>query len=272
MREELSRTELLIGNDSLIRLNNAKVAVFGIGGVGGYAVEALVRGGIGSFVLIDNDIICASNINRQIIATTKTIGRYKTEVMKERILDINPNAYVETYECFFLPENSGKFDFSEYDYVVDAVDTVTAKIEIVMCAQEAGVPVISSMGTGNKLDFYRKIFKGVYASARSFAVYRRLFDLYNAFDCGFGSAVVWHVVNSCLVLRAAVRSLTVFLRGIDYIKICKKNGINGDFKRVVLYAYRFTKACASAADGFVIGVICVRAVSVAACDFFDAAK
>lgn len=106
MREELSRTELLIGNDSLVRLNNAKVAVFGIGGVGGLAVEALVRGGIGSFVLIDNDTICASNINRQIIATTKTIGRYKTEVMKERILDINPNAYVETYECFFLP---GKF-------------------------------------------------------------------------------------------------------------------------------------------------------------------
>ena len=165
MREELSRTELLIGNDSLIRLNNAKVAVFGIGGVGGYAVEALVRGGIGSFVLIDNDTICASNINRQIIATTKTIGRYKTEVMKERILDINPNAYVETYECFFLPENSGKFDFSEYDYVVDAVDTVTAKLEIIMKAKEAGVSVISSMGTGNKLDAGAFVVTDIYKTS-----------------------------------------------------------------------------------------------------------
>lgn len=165
MREELSRTELLIGNDSLVRLNNAKVAVFGIGGVGGYAVEALVRGGIGSFVLIDNDTICASNINRQIIATTKTIGRYKTEVMKERILDINPNAYVETYECFFLPENSGNFDFSEYDYVVDAVDTVTAKLEIIMKAKEAGVSVISSMGTGNKLDAGAFVVTDIYKTS-----------------------------------------------------------------------------------------------------------
>lgn len=152
MREELSRTELLIGSDALIRLNNARIAVFGIGGVGGYAVSALVRGGVGSFVLIDNDIISASNINRQIIAAESTIGRYKTEVMKERILDINPAAGVETHECFFLPENSGEFDFSQYDYVVDAVDTVTAKLEIIMKAKEAGVPVISSMGTGNKLD------------------------------------------------------------------------------------------------------------------------
>ncbi len=152
MREELSRTELMIGRDALARLNNARVAVFGIGGVGGYAVSALARGGIGSFVLIDNDRISASNINRQIIASVSTLGRYKTDVMKEQILDINPTAVVETHECFFLPENSSGFDFSGYDYVIDAVDTVTAKIEIIMKANEANVPVISSMGTGNKLD------------------------------------------------------------------------------------------------------------------------
>ncbi len=165
MREELSRTEILIGNDALFSLNNAKVAVFGIGGVGGYAVEALVRGGVGSFVLIDNDTICASNINRQIIAAANTIGRYKTEVMKERILNINPNAYVETYECFFLPENSGKFNFSEYDYVVDAVDTITAKLEIIIKAKEAGVPVISSMGTGNKLDAGAFVVTDIYKTS-----------------------------------------------------------------------------------------------------------
>lgn len=152
MLNEFSRTQLLYGEDNMKRLANSKVAVFGIGGVGGYVVEALVRSGVGSFVLVDDDKVCLTNINRQIIATRKTIGKYKTEVMKERILDINPKANVEIRNCFFLPENADEFNFEEYDYVIDAVDTVTAKIEIIMKAQEAGVPVMSSMGAGNKKD------------------------------------------------------------------------------------------------------------------------
>lgn len=134
------------------RLSEAKVAVFGIGGVGGYVVEALVRSGVRSFVLVDDDKVCLTNINRQIIATRKTVGKYKVEVMKERILEINPDAEVEMHKCFFLPENAGDFSFQDYDYVVDAVDTVTAKLQLVMQAKEAGVPVISCMGAGNKLD------------------------------------------------------------------------------------------------------------------------
>ena len=134
------------------RLSGCRVAVFGIGGVGGYVCEALARSGVGALDLIDNDRVCASNINRQIIATVKTVGRYKTDVMKERILDINPETAVNTYECFFLPENASDFPFREYDYVVDAIDTVTAKIELVMQCQRAGVPIMSSMGAGNKLD------------------------------------------------------------------------------------------------------------------------
>ena len=134
------------------RLSGCRVAVFGIGGVGGYVCEALARSGVGALDLIDNDRVCASNINRQIIATVKTVGRYKTDVMKERILDINPKAAVNTYECFFLPGNASDFPFREYDYVVDAIDTVTAKIELVMQCQRAGVPIMSSMGAGNKLD------------------------------------------------------------------------------------------------------------------------
>jgi tRNA A37 threonylcarbamoyladenosine dehydratase len=128
------------------------VAVFGVGGVGGYVVEALARSGIGAFELIDNDVVAESNINRQIIATHDTIGRYKVDVMKERILSINPQAQVLVHPCFFLPENADEFDFGKYTYVVDAVDTVTAKLEIIMRSKAAGVPVISSMGTGNKLD------------------------------------------------------------------------------------------------------------------------
>ncbi len=152
MIDQFSRTELLIGKEGIARLQNAKVAVFGVGGVGGYAVEALVRSGVGSFVLVDDDRICLTNLNRQIIATRKTIGKYKVDVMKERILDINPKAHVETYQCFFLPENAQDFDFSQYSYVIDAVDTVTAKLEIITRAQQEGVPVISCMGAGNKLD------------------------------------------------------------------------------------------------------------------------
>ena len=152
MLNQFSRTQLLLGSDNMERLANAKVAVFGIGGVGGYVVEALARSGVGSFVIVDDDKVCLTNINRQIIATRKTVGKYKTEVMKERILDINPKAVVNIHNCFFLPENADEFPFEKYDYVVDAVDTVTAKIAIIMKAKEKNVPVISSMGAGNKLD------------------------------------------------------------------------------------------------------------------------
>ncbi len=152
MLNQFSRTELLLGKSSMERLSKCRVAVFGIGGVGGYVCEALARSGIGVFDLIDDDKVCLTNINRQIIATSKTVGRYKTDVMKERILDINPDAVVNTYQCFFLPENASDFPFDKYDYVVDAIDTVTAKIELVMQCQKTGVPIISSMGAGNKLD------------------------------------------------------------------------------------------------------------------------
>ena len=152
MLNQFSRTQLLLGADNMDRLADAKVAVFGIGGVGGYVVEALARSGVGSFVLVDDDKVCLTNINRQIIATRKTVGKYKVDVMKDRILEINPDADVEIRKCFYLPENAADFDFSEYDYVVDAVDTVTAKIELIMRAKEAGTPVISRMGAGNKLD------------------------------------------------------------------------------------------------------------------------
>lgn len=152
MLTQFSRTELLLGKEAMDRLSCSRVAVFGIGGVGGYVCEALVRSGVGHFDLVDDDKVCLTNLNRQIIATRKTIGQYKVDVMKERILDINPDAEVRTHQCFFLPENADEFPFEEYDYVVDAVDTVTAKIELVMKAQEKNVPVISSMGAGNKLD------------------------------------------------------------------------------------------------------------------------
>ena len=149
---QFSRTQLLLGQESMDLLANATVAVFGIGGVGGYTVEALARSGVGHFVLVDDDKVCLTNINRQIIATRSSVGKYKVDVMKERILDINPKAEVEVYKCFYLPENADDFDFSKYSYVVDAVDTVTAKIEIIMRAKACNVPVISCMGAGNKLD------------------------------------------------------------------------------------------------------------------------
>ncbi len=152
MQNQFERTQLLLGEDAMRRLAASRVAVFGIGGVGGYVCEALVRSGVGTFDLVDNDRVCLTNLNRQIIATRKTIGRYKTEVMKERMLEINPDAEVTVHNCFFLPENAEEFPFDEYDYVVDAVDTVTAKIEIILQAQRKCVPVISCMGAGNKLD------------------------------------------------------------------------------------------------------------------------
>lgn len=152
MSRQFARTQLLLGPEAMEKLAHSRVAVFGVGGVGGYVCEALARSGVGAFDLIDDDKVCLTNINRQIIATRKTIGKYKVEVMRERILDINPSADIRVYKCFFLPENADEFPFDEYDYVVDAVDTVTAKIELVMKAQEKGVRIMSSMGAGNKLD------------------------------------------------------------------------------------------------------------------------
>ena len=152
MLNQFSRTQLLLGEDSMKKLSESRVAVFGVGGVGGYACEALVRSGVGHFDLIDDDKVCLTNLNRQIIATRKTVGKYKTDVMKERMLEINPDVDVTIHKCFFLPENADEFPFSEYDYVIDAVDTVTAKLELVMKCKELNVPIISSMGAGNKLD------------------------------------------------------------------------------------------------------------------------
>lgn len=152
MADQFARTRVLLGDAAMERLYHARVAVFGIGGVGGYVCEALARSGVGAFDLIDSDKVSLTNINRQIIATHETVGRYKTDVMKERILSIHPQADVRIHPCFFLPENAGDFPFDQYDYVVDAVDTVTAKIALVLKAQGEGVPIISSMGAGNKLD------------------------------------------------------------------------------------------------------------------------
>ncbi len=152
MNETFARTELLIGEDGLETLRKARVAVFGIGGVGGYAVEALARSGVGHFLLVDNDVVGESNLNRQIIALRSTLGRYKTAVMKERIADICPETEVETRECFFLPEHADRFDFGAFDYVVDAIDTVSGKLELAVSCQKAGTPLISAMGAGNKLD------------------------------------------------------------------------------------------------------------------------
>ena len=152
MENQFSRTELLFGTKAMEKLAGARVAVFGIGGVGGYTVEALVRSGIGEIDLIDSDTVSLTNLNRQIIATKSSIGKYKVDVMRDRIMDINPDVKVHVHKCFYLPETKDQFDFSQYDYVVDAVDTVTAKLQIVEEAEAAGVPVISSMGAGNKLD------------------------------------------------------------------------------------------------------------------------
>lgn len=151
MENQFSRTELVIGKENVEKLKNSKVAIFGIGGVGSYVVEGLVRAGIGNFILVDDDEVCLTNLNRQIIATRKTVGKSKVEVAKERILDINPNAKVEVYQEFFMPDTEGILDES-VDYIVDAVDTVTAKLELIVRANKLNIPIMSSMGTGNKLD------------------------------------------------------------------------------------------------------------------------
>lgn len=152
MQEAFLRTEMLLGSGAMERLRRSRVAVFGIGGVGGYVCEALARSGVGAFDLVDSDRVSITNLNRQIIATRKTIRQYKVDAMRERILEINPEAEIQVYRTFFLPENADEFPFGAYDYVVDAVDTVTAKLELILKARESGVPVISSMGAGNKLD------------------------------------------------------------------------------------------------------------------------
>ncbi|MBO7564952.1 MAG: tRNA threonylcarbamoyladenosine dehydratase [Clostridiales bacterium] len=152
MQNWFSRTQLLLGPEGMEKLKNARVAVFGVGGVGGYAVEALVRSGVGSLDLIDDDVVCPSNINRQIIATTKTVGRHKVDVAEERVHEINPDCVVRTFKTFYMPETADLFDFKEYDYIIDAIDTVAGKLELIVRAQEAGTPIISSMGAGNKLD------------------------------------------------------------------------------------------------------------------------
>lgn len=152
MSEQFSRTEMLIGSENLAKLANSRVAVFGVGGVGGYTVEALVRSGIGAIDIIDNDIVAESNLNRQIIALHSTIGKYKVDVAKERILDINPNITVNAYKVFYTPETSEQFDFTKYDYIVDAIDTVSGKIELIIQANQAQTPIISSMGAGNKMN------------------------------------------------------------------------------------------------------------------------
>ena len=152
MPEQFSRTQLIYGAEAMEKLASSRVAVFGIGGVGGYVVEALARSGVGALDLIDNDKVCLTNINRQIIATISSVGKYKVDVAKERIMDINPDCMVKTYKTFFLPETQDEFDFREYDYVVDAIDTVTGKLAIIEKAKKAGIPVISSMGAGNKIN------------------------------------------------------------------------------------------------------------------------
>ncbi len=152
MLNSFSRTQLLLGPEGMKKLSESRVAVFGIGGVGGYAVEALARSGVGALDLIDDDKVCLTNINRQIIATRKTVGKYKVDVAEERIHDINPDCVVKTYKTFYMPDTASQFDFSEYDYVIDAIDTVTGKLELIEQANKAGTPIISSMGAGNKLD------------------------------------------------------------------------------------------------------------------------
>ncbi len=152
MINQFSRTQLLLGKEAMEKLAGARVAIFGIGGVGGYTAEALARTGIGQLDLIDDDRVSLSNINRQIIATTKTVGKYKVDAAEERLKDINPDIIINKHQKFFTPDNSAEFDFTQYDYVVDAIDTVTGKIELVIQAERANTPIISSMGAGNKLD------------------------------------------------------------------------------------------------------------------------
>lgn len=165
MQEQYSRTQLLLGTEAIEKLRSSRVAVFGIGGVGGYVVEALARSGIGALDLIDDDRVCLSNLNRQIIALHSTIGQYKVDVAEQRVHDIDPDIKVTVYKTFFTAETSAQFDFAQYDYVVDAIDTVTGKLELVMKARAAGVPIICSMGAGNKMDPTRFEVSDIYKTS-----------------------------------------------------------------------------------------------------------
>ncbi len=165
MPNQFTRTEMLLGSEAVHKLKQCRIAVFGIGGVGGYTVEALARSGVGTLDLIDNDTVSITNINRQIIALHSTIGMNKTEAAKKRLLDINPNIKINTHNTFFTPENSGEFNFSQYDYIVDAIDTVSGKIELAVQADKANVPIISSMGAGNKLDPTRFEVSDIYKTS-----------------------------------------------------------------------------------------------------------
>ena len=164
-QEQFSRTELLLGKDGMERLYRARVAVFGVGGVGGYTVEALARSGVGALDLVDNDQVCLTNLNRQILASWRTVGQFKVDAARERILDINPDAEVRTYKIFYTPQTAAQFDFSQYDYVVDAIDTMAGKLELVEQARKAGVPIISCMGAGNKLDASALEVADIYATS-----------------------------------------------------------------------------------------------------------
>lgn len=165
MLNEFSRTQLLLGKEAMEKLANASVAVFGIGGVGSYTAEALARSGVGRLDLVDDDKVCLTNVNRQLIATRKTIGKQKADVMRERILEINPNAEVVTHQCFYAAENADDFDLTQYTYIVDAIDTVSSKLELIVRAQRAGVPIISCMGAGNKLDPTRFEVADIYSTS-----------------------------------------------------------------------------------------------------------
>lgn len=215
MLTQFSRTKILLGDASMDILKNSRVAVFGVGGVGGYVCEALVRSGVGAFDLIDSDTVSLTNINRQIIATMGTVGRFKTEVMKERMLDINPDVDVKIYNCFFLPENADEFPFGEYDYVIDAVDTVTAKIQLVMKCQMEGIPIISSMGAGNKIE----------ASAFKVA------DIYNTRMCPLAKVMRSELkkrgVKKLKVVYSEEKPIETVMNNSDEEKITGKRSIPG---------------------------------------------
>ena len=208
MLNQFSRTELLLGKAAMEKLKNSRVAVFGIGGVGGYTVEALVRSGVGTLDLIDDDKVCLTNINRQIYATRKTIGKYKVDVAEKRCKDINPDVVINTYKTFYMPETAEKFDFSLYDYVVDAIDTVTGKIELAVNAAKAEVPIICSMGAGNKLD------------PSSFEVT----DIYSTSVCPLARVMRYELKKRGIKKLKVVYSKEKPLTPIDDMAIsCKKN-------------------------------------------------
>jgi tRNA A37 threonylcarbamoyladenosine dehydratase len=208
MLNQFSRTELLIGKEGLEKLAKSRVAIFGIGGVGGYTVEALVRSGVGTLDLIDDDKICITNVNRQIYATRSTVGKYKVDAAKERILDINPNAIVNTYKTFYTPETSDSFDFSNYDYIVDAIDTVVGKIELVMKAKELKIPIISSMGAGNKM--HPEMFE--------------VADIYKTSVCPLAKVMRQELKKRKIRRLKVVYSKEVPMKPVDDIEIsCKKH-------------------------------------------------